>query len=75
MSDRAHNTAARRERGFLIGADLPRMLVPADESVRELARLADTAGVDVVGEAVQTVRRINPASFIGQGKVEEVRGR
>ena len=75
MSDRAHTTAARRERGFLVGADLPRMLVPADESVRELARLADTAGVEVVGEAVQTVRRINPASFIGQGKVEEVRGR
>ncbi|TMB04929.1 MAG: GTPase HflX [Deltaproteobacteria bacterium] len=51
------------------------MLVPADECVRELARLADTAGVEVVGEAVQTVRRINPASFIGHGKVEEVRGR
>jgi len=75
VSDRAHITAAKRERGFLVGADLPRMLVPVDESVRELARLADTAGVEVVGEAVQTVRRINPASFIGQGKVEEVRGR
>jgi len=75
VSDRAHTTAAKRERGFLVGADLPRMLVPADECVRELARLADTAGVEVVGEAVQTVRRINPASFIGHGKVEEVRGR
>jgi len=75
VSERAHTTAAKRERGFLVGADLPRMLVPADECVRELARLADTAGVEVVGEAVQTVRRINPASFIGQGKVEEVRGR
>ncbi|TMA64203.1 MAG: GTPase HflX [Deltaproteobacteria bacterium] len=51
------------------------MLVPAAECVRELGRLADTAGVEVVGEAVQTIRRINPASFIGQGKVEEVRGR
>ena len=75
MSDRAHTTAAKRERGFLVGADLPRMLVPAAECVRELGRLADTAGVEVVGEAVQTIRRINPASFIGQGKVEEVRGR
>ena len=75
MSDRAHTTAAKRERGFLVGADLPRMLVPAAECVRELGRLADTAGVEVVGEAVQTVRRINPASFIGHGKVEEVRGR
>ncbi len=75
MSDRAHTTAAKRERGFLVGADLPRMLVPAAECIRELASLADTAGVEVVGEAVQTVRRINPASFIGQGKVEEVRGR
>ena len=75
MSDRAHTTAAKRERGFLVGADLPRMLVPAAECVRELGRLADTAGVEVVGEAVQTIRRINPASFIGHGKVEEVRGR
>jgi len=75
VSDRAHTTAAKRERGFLVGADLPRMLVPAAECVRELGRLADTAGVEVVGEAVQTIRRINPASFIGQGKVEEVRGR
>jgi len=75
VTDRAHTTAAKRERGFLVAADLPRMLVAADESVRELARLADTAGVEVVGEAVQTVRRINPASFIGHGKVEEVRER
>ena len=75
MSERTHITAARRERGFLVAADLPRMLVPVGESVRELARLADTAGLEVVGEAVQTVRRINAASFIGHGKVEEVRGR
>ena len=75
MSERTHTTAARRERGFLVAADLPRMLVPVGESVRELARLADTAGLEVVGEAVQTVRRINAGSFIGHGKVEEVRGR
>ena len=39
----------------------------------ELQRLAETAGVDVVGKALQTLRRVNPATFIGSGKVAEVR--
>ena len=44
-----------------------------EESLAELERLADTAGVDVVGKALQAVRRINPATFIGSGKVDDVR--
>jgi GTP-binding protein HflX len=35
--------------------------------------LADTAGIDVVGDATQRVNRIDPATFIGSGKVEEVK--
>jgi GTP-binding protein HflX len=42
-------------------------------SLGELERLADTAGVAVVAQALQTVRRIAPATFIGSGKVEEVK--
>ena len=42
------------------------------ESLGELERLADTAGVQVAATALQTVRRINPATFIGSGKVEDV---
>ncbi|MFQ5666458.1 MAG: GTPase HflX [Candidatus Binatia bacterium] len=44
-----------------------------EEALAELKRLADTAGVAVVGTAVQTVRRANPATFIGSGKVRDIR--
>ena len=73
MSARAHTTARAQERAILVGAELPRLLIPADESLAELARLAETAGLVVVRRSVQAVRRINPATFIGHGKVEEIR--
>ena len=40
----------------------------------ELADLARTAGSEVVGSDVQARRTIDPAHFIGMGKVEELRG-
>ena len=45
---------------------------PVEESLAELAQLAHTAGLAVVGQAVQRLERPNPATFIGAGKVEEV---
>lgn len=44
----------------------------ADESLRELASLAATAGIDAVGTAMQTVKRPHPRTLIGSGKVEEI---
>jgi GTP-binding protein HflX len=49
------------------------MLIPVEESLAELGRLADTAGVTVAATTVQPLRRVHPATFIGQGKVEAVR--
>ena len=72
MSVRAHITARERERAILVGAELPRLQIPAAESLAELARLAETAGLVVVGQTIQALRRINPATFVGQGKVEEI---
>lgn len=43
------------------------------EHLDELARLTDTAGADVVGRLVQQVPSPNPATLIGEGKVEELR--
>ena len=43
-----------------------------EESLAELAQLAHTAGLMVVGEVVQRLVRPNPATFIGTGKVEEL---
>jgi GTP-binding protein HflX len=45
---------------------------PVEESLRELDRLADTAGLDVVGTGTQKLDRPNPATFIGSGKAEEI---
>jgi len=61
-------------RALLVGVDWGRSggLDP-QESVEELGRLARTAGMEVVGKALQALKRPHPASFIGAGKVEEVR--
>jgi len=50
-----------------------RPLMPVAESLAELALLADTAGINVVGQAIQRFDRPNRATFIGSGKVEEVK--
>lgn len=42
-------------------------------SLEELARLADTAGLEVVGTTSQRLDPPNPKTYIGKGKVEEVR--
>jgi len=47
-------------------------LFSVDDSLDELERLADTAGLQVVGRAVQHVERINPATLIGKGKLQQI---
>jgi len=44
-----------------------------DPEMEELARLADSAGAEVVGTLVQHRTRPVPATFLGAGKVEELR--
>ncbi|MFO7697534.1 MAG: GTPase HflX [Anaerolineae bacterium] len=44
-------------------------------SLDELALLADTAGLEVVGQDRQNVDHIHPATYIGSGKVIEVKER
>jgi GTPase len=44
------------------------------EHLDELAQLVDTAGADVVGRVSQQVVSPNPATLIGEGKVEELKG-
>jgi GTP-binding protein HflX len=70
---RTQTTAAKQERAILVGTERPKTLLPAAESVAELARLAETAGLVVAGQAIQALRRIHPATFVGRGKVEAVR--
>ncbi len=43
-----------------------------EEHLEELTRLVDTAGAEVVGRISQHIASPNPATLIGEGKVEEV---
>lgn len=72
---KVYETEAPRERAFLVGAELrdSRPLLPVEDSLEELALLADTAGLDVVGQTFQRFERPNTATYIGSGKVEEVK--
>ena len=44
-----------------------------EDSLQELELLSKTAGLEVVGIESQTLSRPNPATFIGSGKVIEVK--
>jgi GTPase len=63
------------ERAVLVGAPLKRSLDRhrVEEHLEELGRLADTAGAHVVGELVQRLDRPDPATYLGKGKIEELR--
>jgi len=45
------------------------------EHLEELARLADTAGAEVVDTLTQQIDRPHPATYLGTGKLEELRDR
>jgi GTP-binding protein HflX len=63
----------KRQRAILVGTVLGRgNLFEEEESVKELGRLADTAGAQVIDNVVQRRERPDAAYFIGKGKVEEL---
>ncbi len=67
-------TRSPRERAYLVGVLLPRISPEAvREQMVELADLTRTAGAEVVGTDVQRRAEIDPAHFIGMGKVEALR--
>ncbi|GAB4488608.1 MAG: GTPase HflX [Anaerolineales bacterium] len=68
-------TTPPRERAFLVGVEIyqEKNLLSLDDSLAELALLANTAGLEVVGELTQKLDRPNPETYIGSGKVEELK--
>jgi GTP-binding protein HflX len=62
----------RNERAVLVGhAQTERAHL--ERSLEELALLADTAGAKVADVLVQRRGTIHPATFLGKGKVEELK--
>ncbi len=63
-----------RERAILVGAPPPDMARDTVERhLDELERLADTAGAEVCGRLVQRLSAPNPSTYIGRGKVVQLR--
>ena len=64
-----------QERAILVGAPIKRSNARhhTAEHLDELERLADTAGAVVVGTLTQQLDRPDPATYIGKGKVEELK--
>lgn len=61
------------QRAFLVGVQTPGMSEHEEEaSLDELALLTDTAGSDPVDRELVKRDRIDPATFIGSGKAEEL---
>ena len=62
------------ERAFLVGVELrdESSLLTVEDSLSELALLADTAGLEVVGYTTQRLERPHARTFIGSGKIEEI---
>ena len=66
-------SVSNRERALLVGVSGRGIRrTTTDEYLEELALLADTAGADVSYKIIQERHRIDPAYFIGRGKVEEI---
>lgn len=65
-------TEEKKERVLLVGVsvqDGPE----TEESLRELKELAKTAGAESVGMVIQNREQIHPGTYIGKGKIEEVK--
>ncbi len=68
-------TTQPRERAFIVGVELNQQpgLLTLEDSLTELALLCDTAGLEVVGELTQKLNHPHVETYIGPGKVEELK--
>jgi GTPase len=69
------STITPSERAFLVAITIHgyEQYLSTEDSLTELALLAKTAGLDPVGQTSQKLSRPNPQTYIGQGKVEEIK--
>ena len=64
-------TAEKKEKFILVGVETGKDRM--EESLSELAELLDTAGGETVGRVIQNLESINKATYVGKGKVEEIK--
>ena len=75
MSKQALPTRMPRERALVVGTAWrgQENLLSIEDSVRELGLLAATAGLAVVGKVTQRIETPDPRTYVGSGKVKEIR--
>ncbi len=68
-------TKSPRERAFMVGVEIygTKNLLSLEDSLDELELLADTAGLSIVGQASQRLDHPNVQTYVGPGKLEEIR--
>jgi GTP-binding protein HflX len=68
-------TIQPKEKAFLVGVEIrgEETLLGMDESLTELALLGETAGLEIVGQTTQHLIKPNVKTYIGSGKVEEIK--
>jgi GTP-binding protein HflX len=68
-----HDTASPPERAYLVAIETREDgRLSANDSLDELAQLAETAGAQVIGTTFQRVDRPNPRTYVGKGKLGEI---
>src|SRR5690349_16577614 len=60
------------ERAIIVGVDMPGGDWPVEESLDELAQLAQTAGVTTVDRVIQRLPKPHPGTLLGSGKIQEI---
>jgi GTPase len=61
------------QRAFLFGTDRAEDRLWGEQPLEELGRLAETAGAQVIGHAIQHIKKVDSQTYIGRGKAEEIR--
>ena len=64
--------SVRQERAVLVSVALPARPWLTADPCDEIRGLAETAGAVVVGEVTQKRQDVNPGTYVGKGKVEEI---
>ena len=70
--DHRIDLSVRSEKAILVGVILPDSVVDTADPLGELASLTKTAGAQVVGSIVQRRQSIDPSTYVGKGKAEEI---
>jgi GTP-binding protein HflX len=69
---RSSAVAPPPQRAFLVAVDIGDRSAPLAPEFAEFAALARATGVEIVGEAVQKLPHVDPATLLGSGKAAEV---